>query len=282
MCEFCTRHGEGQRWYLQAKNYAEDLLSDLGRHRMLVEFLDNPKSALSAFRRLDLLDRMPRFIGSPVKGYITARFKREHFGQVVPIEDIERIFGLVNSIVRLPCICRHMLAGRSDARYCYGVAMGPNGGRLADILNGLDASFANGPDTSGLEEIDPTAAIAALREYEGHGLCHTIWTFGTPFIGGICNCDRVDCLAMQATVARNVQIMFRAEYVAEVDLDLCTGCRACMQVCQFGAIGFSVANQKAAIDLRACYGCGVCRAVCAQSAIALAERVEVPVAAEMW
>ncbi len=282
MCEFCTRHGEGRKWYLQAKNYAEDLLSDLSRHRMLAEFLDNPRTALSAFRRLDLLDKVPRFIGSPVKSYITARFKREHFGQVVPIEDIERIFGLVNSIVRLPCICRHMLAERSDARYCYGVAMGPNGGRLADILNGLDASFVNGPDTSGLEEIDAAAAIAALRECEKHGLCHTIWTFGTPFIGGICNCDRADCLAMQATVVRDVQIMFRAEYVAQVDPDLCSGCRACMQVCQFGAIGFSVANQKAVIDLRACYGCGVCRAVCAESAISLAERAQVPVAADMW
>lgn len=282
MCEFCTRHGEGQRWYLQAKNYAEDLLSDLGRHRMLAEFLDNPTSALSAFRRLDLLDKVPQFIGSPLKSYITARFKREHFGQVVPIEDIERIFELVNSIVRLPCICRHMLAERRDARYCYGVAMGPNGGRIADLFNGIDASFTDGPDTSGLEEVDAETATAALREYEKQGLCHTIWTFGTPFIGGICNCDRADCLAMQATVARNVQIMFRGEYVAEVDAGPCNGCRACMQVCQFGAIGFSVVNGRAFIDLRACYGCGVCRAVCAQGAISLVERTRVPVAADIW
>jgi ferredoxin len=282
MCEFCTRHGEGERWYLQAKNYAEDLLSDLSRHRMLAEFLDNPNTALSAFRRLDLLDKVPRFIGSPIRSYITARFKREHFGQVVPIEDIERILGLVNSIVRLPCICRHMLAGKSDARYCYGVAMGPNGGKVADLFNGLDASFVNGPDTSGLEELDAETATAALREYEKRGLCHTIWTFGTPFIGGICNCDRADCLAMQATVARNVQIMFRAEYVAQVDPDLCSGCRACMKVCQFGAIGFSVANEQACIDPRACYGCGVCRAVCPEGAITLVERKRLPAVADLW
>ena len=23
MCEFCTKHVEGQKWYLQMKNYAE-------------------------------------------------------------------------------------------------------------------------------------------------------------------------------------------------------------------------------------------------------------------
>ena len=30
MCEFCIKHGEGKKWYLQAKNYAEDLLSERG------------------------------------------------------------------------------------------------------------------------------------------------------------------------------------------------------------------------------------------------------------
>jgi hypothetical protein len=28
MCEFCMEHGEGLNWYLDAKNYGEDLLSD--------------------------------------------------------------------------------------------------------------------------------------------------------------------------------------------------------------------------------------------------------------
>ncbi|NIN65355.1 MAG: hypothetical protein GTO63_11780, partial [Anaerolineae bacterium] len=28
MCEFCTAHGEGQKWYLEMKNYAEELLHE--------------------------------------------------------------------------------------------------------------------------------------------------------------------------------------------------------------------------------------------------------------
>ena len=31
MCDFCVQHGEGKKWYVQAKNYAEDLLSDVRR-----------------------------------------------------------------------------------------------------------------------------------------------------------------------------------------------------------------------------------------------------------
>jgi len=104
----------------------------------------------------------------------------------------------------------------------------------------------------------------------------------TPFIGGICNCDRVDCLAMRATVALGTKVMFRAEYVAQVDWDACTGCRRCMQVCQFGAIGFSAAAHKVIVDQQACYGCGVCRAVCPQDAISLVERSAVPEVANVW
>jgi len=28
MYEFCTKHGEGKKWYLQMKNYAEELLHE--------------------------------------------------------------------------------------------------------------------------------------------------------------------------------------------------------------------------------------------------------------
>ena len=28
MCEFCTEHGEGKKWYLQMKNYAEGLIHE--------------------------------------------------------------------------------------------------------------------------------------------------------------------------------------------------------------------------------------------------------------
>jgi hypothetical protein len=38
--------------------------------------------------------------------------------------------------------------------------------------------------------------MAAFRANEQEGLCHTFWTFQTPFIGDICNCDLTDYLAM--------------------------------------------------------------------------------------
>lgn len=76
--------------------------------------------------------------------------------------------------------------------------------------------------------------------------------------------------------------MFRAEYVAKVNPDLCNGCRQCMGVCQFGAVAYSVAHKKVTIDPRRCYGCGICRASCAEDAIVLDDRINVPLAAKLW
>lgn len=153
---------------------------------------------------------------------------------------------------------------------------------MADILRGLDDSFVNGPHTAGLETLTKEEALSAMHDHEHEGLCHTVWSFHTPFIGGICNCDRSDCLAMRLTVSHGISNLFRAEYVASVDPDLCSGCRQCMRVCQFGAMSYSAANKKAVIDPRWCYGCGVCRSACVKTAISLESRSRVPAVAGLW
>jgi NAD-dependent dihydropyrimidine dehydrogenase PreA subunit len=143
-------------------------------------------------------------------------------------------------------------------------------------------SFFTGPDASGFETLTKDEALSAFHEHEREGLCHTVWTFHTPFIGGICNCDRSDCLAMRTTVTHSTPVMFRAEYVAGINPDECSGCRECMRICQFGAITYSASNKKAVIDQRWCYGCGVCRSACKKNAIRLEERIKVPVSAGLW
>jgi Pyruvate/2-oxoacid:ferredoxin oxidoreductase delta subunit len=281
VCEFCLKHGEGKKWYLQARNYSDDLLSDLRRRRFIEDFFTDTESLKRGIGRLNLLERAPRPVQAFLRRMISRRMKRVHFGQVLPIEDVERVFGMMNSIVRTPCICRHISLGR-EKRYCYGVSLSPDGGRLAEIIRGLDQSFLSGPDTVGLETLSKEQAVAALRDHEQEGLCHTVWTFRAPFIGGICNCDRSDCLAMRCTVTHGVPVMFRAEYVAEVDPDACVGCRQCMRFCQFGAMSYSASDRKVTIDQRWCYGCGICRAGCQKNAIRLRERGQVPAAARRW
>ncbi len=281
MCQFCLKHGEGKQWYLQAKNYSEDLLSDVRRRRFIEEFFSDSKALAASAEQLNRLDGAPGFVRRMVSRLTSRKMKKVHFGQVVPVEEVQRIFEFVNSIVRVSCICRRATLGQ-EKRYCYAVSLGPNGGKLAEILRDVDESYLGGPDVEHLECLSKEQAVSAFREHEKEGLCHTVWTFHAPFIGGLCNCDRSDCLAMRATVGHSVPVMFRAEYVAEVNADQCVGCRECMRLCQFGAIGYSASSRKAVIEKRFCYGCGVCRSGCKAGAIRLEKRSTVPAVAKVW
>jgi Pyruvate/2-oxoacid:ferredoxin oxidoreductase delta subunit len=281
MCEFCVKHGEGEKWYLQAKNYSDDLLSDVSRRKFIEEFVADPEGLAKDARDIDRLAKAPKFIRNIISRIVTRRMKKVHFGQVVPIEEIEQVFGFTNSIVRVACICRHATIGK-EKRYCYGISLSPDGGKLMKIFDGVDNSFFRGPDTAEFEKLTKDEAVSLFHAHEHEGLCHTLWTFHAPFIGGICNCDRSDCLAMRATVTHGIPVMFRAEYVAEVDTEACVGCRECMRVCQFGAVTYSASSKKAVIDQKWCYGCGICRSVCTKNAIRLEDRAKVPIAANLW
>jgi ferredoxin len=286
VCEFCLQHGEGRKWYLRASNYAEDLLSDARRRQFIVDFFSRGRTPGGERRerhrrRRELLKRLPVFVRRILRIRTSRRLKRRHFGQVVPIEEVDQILGMVNSIVRLPCVCRHARFGR-DERYCYGVSTGPGGGRLHELLRGVDDSFLQGPDNRGLEVLTREQASAAFRQHESEGLCHTVWTFVTPFIGGICNCDRSDCMAIRSTLTDGLKTFFRAEHVAEVNPEACDGCRSCMRFCQFGALGYSAATRRVVVDQTACYGCGLCRSACPRDAVVLKPRQQVPTAAGLW
>lgn len=281
MCQFCHQHGEGKKWYLRAENYAEDLLSDIRRSKYIQHFFKDPQRLKDRINLLDTLNRMPNFVQAVIKPVITSRMKKTHHGQVLPIEDVEEIFGFVNSVVRLPCICRKASLG-TEERYCYGLSMVPaEQSKLKGLVEAIGADYLTGPDVQGLETVPKEEALEQFRDLEKKSLIHSVWTFVTPFIGGICNCDR-DCMAMKATTGKALPVMFRAEYVAEVEPDLCSGCRNCISACQFGAISFSLAREKITIDPLLCYGCGVCRVHCVKNAITLTDRHIVPAASGIW
>ncbi len=282
MCEFCHKHGEGKTWYLKAENYSDDLMSDLGRRGFIRDFFENlPARYPGQLRQVEKLDKLPAFVQRAVRRQILRKQKVDHFGQVVPIEEIEKIFGFVTSIVRLACICRHLTVGH-EHRFCYGVSLAPNGGEWTRFLREIDAGYLIGPETKGLEVLSARDTLAAFREHEKEGCCHTVWTFKAPFIGGICNCDSADCLALKFQLKSGIATLFRAEYVAGIAADLCSGCRECLRLCSFGALNYGPAKKKVSVDAGRCFGCGICRSVCSKKAITLSARASVPAARELW
>ncbi|PKM80085.1 MAG: 4Fe-4S ferredoxin [Firmicutes bacterium HGW-Firmicutes-14] len=272
MCEFCTKHGEGKKWYEVMGNYSRELLARDNREDYIKKLIPNIQREV-AFK-LGALDRlkvkMPyayRF----VRKIGTRTMKRYHFGQVVPLEDARKIIELADSITRLPCVCRMAARGRKNARYCLALGIDPAG------------IFGDYPELkSSLETLTVEQAGELLGQFDKEGLVHSVWTFKTPFIGGICNCDH-DCMAYRAQVTADLmQIMFRAEYVAWIDPEKCTGCQSCRKLCNFGAIEYSSAGDKCYIHPLKCYGCGLCRNTCSTEAITLLDRQGLPGLEGVW
>jgi len=280
MCEFCTKHGEGKKWYLQAKNYSADLISDLKRRRYAIDFFrKTTERAPRDLKRLETLSSYPQIIQYLVKRFTTWKQKKEHFGQVLPLEDVEKILSMVNTVVLLPCLCRKVTL-QKEVRCCFGLSISPEVDSVISSI--LSDSYINGPETQGVEKVDKETALKMMREFETDGLAHSVWTILTPFIAGICNCDRSDCLALKVTISHDLKMLFRAEYFVEIDWERCNGCRACMRLCQFGALSYSYSTGKAVIDLSKCYGCGVCRVGCSHGAILLKARNNHPGVARLW
>jgi NAD-dependent dihydropyrimidine dehydrogenase PreA subunit len=279
VCEFCHKHGDGKKWYLEAKNYSEDLAEDSKRQQFLIDLYKKEKKVIPRYSNIiKNLSNKPRILQSIFKFFFTRELKKKHFGQIVPWEDLEKIFEITNSIFLLPCLCRRIAVG-GDKYYCFGITVSPE--RLP-FTDELVKGYLGGPDGKGLEKLDKKEALKLIRDFENESLVHSIWTFLTPFIGGICNCDRSDCLAMQFNIVYSTKVMFRGEYVVQIDWDKCNGCRNCMRFCQFGALAFSVSQKKVYIDILKCFGCGVCRVGCPEKAIFLKERTSIPEVANLW
>jgi hypothetical protein len=103
MCEFCTRHGEGKIWYKNAANYANDLLSDLRRRTYIENFLSSVfKDGFQTLGRLETIFKGRGGLPKAVKTAPISKAKQEHFGQVLPIEEIGEVVRRARAVVRMP------------------------------------------------------------------------------------------------------------------------------------------------------------------------------------
>jgi len=284
MCEYCTEHGEGKKWYLQMKNYSDELLHQelSSRQKEIAEASSRTETRLRFFENRVI----PAITGVPgpedqsqdasgSKAQFSekemAKRRKVSFGQVLPIEDVEQVIDIADSITRFACGCRFITTGKTDKRYCFGLGVDKQGilGKFPDA-------------TSSLEVLSKKEAKKSFHEYDKEGLVHTIWTDIAPYVDTLCNCDH-DCLQYKRYIENEgVPSFFRAEYICQTDWGLCRGCKSCMSQCQFGAKFYSSTLSKVYIDPARCFGCGVCRAACPNDAIALVPRGEVPEAANIW
>ncbi len=95
------------------------------------------------------------------------------------------------------------------------------------------------------------------------------------FVAGCCQGpkDIPDTVAQaSATAARALAMISRGTVeieaaTAEINEELCSGCKTCSTLCPFGAITFDDEKNVSRINEVLCKGCGVCVAACPSSAI---------------
>lgn len=280
MNEFNEKYGGGGKWYFNPENYADRWLDDPDRYEQVRRFYDDIEmhNARKNTREQALEDaKLPLAQREAVRRERVERQKISHYGQVIPLEDLEQVFRSVKCILRFACLCRYMYDGKKEFRSCYVLSSEENGGRMKEILDGLTAEYLYGEHVHGVEVMALEDALADIRSLDRQGLVHTIWTIGTPFIATVCNCDMMHCSSMYTTLkSRVVSTFMRAEYTAVIDAARCIGCRNCRKVCQFGCLDYGVSSKKMQVNLEKCFGCGVCRTACPTGAIRLVDRESLP------
>jgi len=90
------------------------------------------------------------------------------------------------------------------------------------------------------------------------------------FLAGTCQAPRdiPDTVAHASAAAAGAMSLMRRGAVviepssAEIDVDLCGGCRICNSLCAYAAISFDPLRGVSEINPALCKGCGVCIAAC--------------------
>ena len=265
MCEFCTRHGDGRIWYKNAGNYGLDLLSDLNRRHFIENFFDTTMGeGYAGLLRLEAIHKRKKRLPFSLVDQLVRKAKKEHFGQILPFDEIAAIVEQASLVVRMPCACRYS-ASRQELRCCYGISFSPR-----KWFENLDFSFFGELDNGGLEQVSGAVALGQMLELERVGTVHSIWTMVTPFIGAICNCTPRDCLGLRSR-ALAIETLFPAEHLARVDNAQCNGCGKCQKNCQFNAISSRTTGgqTKTVVNEDLCVGCGLCRNACRPAAITM-------------
>lgn len=181
------------------------------------------------------------------------------FQEIEPYEKVSEIVASHTLFAVADCICRteRAMQGKGCGKLTEACLMfGPAAEYY--IENGLGRAITR-------EE-----AAAILKQAEREGLVH-ISSNHRGVKGFICNCCGCCCKALEVIVRHgHAAAITTANYRAEIDTALCTGCEACLERCQTRAI--SMEDEAARLDASRCLGCGLCVSTCPAGAVRLVRK----------
>jgi ferredoxin len=177
----------------------------------------------------------------------------------LPYEAVSKIIDTSSPIGVAVCYCRH----RKDLleNSCEKTDM-----RVNCLMFGKPAQFCIEQDFA--KEITAEEAKKILIESAEAGLIHK--TFHSKLdlnreVTAICNCCGCCCGGIESLHKGSSPLITVASYLAQVDLEDCTGCGTCVEKCQVSAI--ELIDEKSVINQDHCIGCGQCAQNCPSDAI---------------
>ena len=267
MCDICKKHGGGNKWYFNPKNYSKEmgearieLLEKIARDRGYERWVISGFGTIEHLKVIPILNKLTKNLGEKY-------FKKTEGGQIIPVNDALKVLELCENPALLPCTCRDIIG---EEKYCC-----LNFGLIPELYKKAN------PDEY-VEEISVNKAKRLLQEWDKEGFFHIILWGKAPYVTSVCNCTAANCIAYKGRFVSEIKTsMLKGENIARVNNEKCQGCKTCLTRCQFGAIFFNVDYGKAFIDIRKCVGCGLCATECENNAIELIERRFTP-AKNLW
>lgn len=184
--------------------------------------------------------------------------------EVRPFESAADIVAHAKSWGVMDCLCRKQqaLIGH-PCKHPVDVCM-----VFSDTAGAFDQSSA-------VRALTQEGALDTLRRAAEAGLVHSV-SNNQQGAWYICNCCTCACGILRGLVDLGLaNVIARSAFVNQVDDDVCIGCGACVEKCQFGAL---TVDGIAHVDALRCVGCGVCTVACPVGALRMIRRPDADIA----
>lgn len=181
--------------------------------------------------------------------------------QIFPYEQASALLNNAKSFGVRKCICRihRGLAGK-PCKYPEETCL---------VFAQTKEAFDNDPNTRAITKEE---AFKILRETEEAGLIHSSANVREGH-GYICNCCTCCCGFMRSLHQFGIEnSVAKSDFYATVDPEMCIGCGACVERCQFSAP--SLVDNVSHVDQKRCVGCGQCTMTCPSEAMTLTRKTE--------
>jgi Na+-translocating ferredoxin:NAD+ oxidoreductase subunit B len=204
--------------------------------------------------------KIPQFRTIPIHKSITPE---HHIGSYDEIKKL--IEANDGPIVIFECVCRS--GAEKAGKPCKQTSRKETCMALGDTARTLAESGKFG------RQISKEEALDLMQRNQDDGL--VLQPSNAQIPGAICSCCGCCCglLQLQKFIPNPVS-HWATNFFAEVDADLCTGCGACEEKCQVGALKLDEEKNMAVVDLTRCLGCGLCVLACPAEAIKLRNKTQ--------